>query len=243
MIGFMFASNLVNYFLGKIPQNSWLSVILGRQGIVGLERYRNVSKFVSTLNCKTVLDVGSNEWHQLADSTVCVDIKRNAGVTVVADASALPCSDYSFDCVTAVDVIEHITQEKRKKMIDELKRCGKTVLVHAPFDGNSMFLGKHGDLEFFQYLKNSHNLVDENTRQHIECGQPKICELNKQGFKVVKPDWNLNVWFTLMKCRYVYYVFTGSVIAVLYFLVLSKVNNPPFYGAYMVYDADNNGNS
>jgi hypothetical protein len=231
---------LVKGLIKTLSEDSWLRVIFGLQGIIGHERYHKVAKWLTKANCLTVLDVGSGGTSQLsmALQVLSVDVKRNAGVDVIADASHLPFRDYTFDCVTAIDMLEHIRPQRRKKAIDEMKRCGKTVLIHTPLQDNKTFMGKTGDIILFNHLKNSLNIVDENTREHIECGEPHLDELKEHDFKVVQPDWNLNIWLTLMKYRYIPYNFTAPVMTVIYLLALRKVNTPPFYGAYLMHSND-----
>lgn len=234
-------TTLANHLQKKLPKDSLLRVMLGFQGIVGHERYQQVVKILTKAKSHAVLDVGSCGASQLAASghlqVLSVDLKPKVGVDVVANVSHLPFSDHVFDCVTAIDVLEHIRSSEREKAINELKRCGKIVLVHTPLQDNVNFMGKAGDILLFNYLKNSLNIVDENTREHLDCDQPRFAELNEQGFKVMKPDWNLNVWLILMKCRYlrIYYHFIAPALTLLYLLALRKVNTPPFYGAYLMY--------
>ena len=84
-----------------------------------------------------------------------------------------------------------------------------------------------------------HSVDDKSTLEHLECGEPYLDELKEQGFKVVEPDWNLNRWLILMKPRYLLFNFTAPVVAYLSsLLVLRKVNNPPFWGAYLIYGQD-----
>jgi len=230
----MYAYNLVKKFYRKLPRNSWLSVLFGLRGIIAHERYNKVRKLLAKSNCHKILDVGSGETPPLADFTLCIDIKRKAGVKIIADASHLPFCDCTFDCVTAIDVVEHLQPKKRKEAIDEMKRCGKTVLIHTPLQDNKTFMGKTGDILLFQYMKNSRNKVDDNTREHLECGEPHLDELKEHDFKVMQPDWNLNIWLTLMKYRYLPYNFTSPVMTVLYLLALRRMSQPPFWGAYLI---------
>ena len=84
-----------------------------------------------------------------------------------------------------------------------------------------------------------HSVDDKSTLEHLECGEPYLDELKEQGFKVVEPDWNLNRWLILMKPRYLLFNFTAPVVAYISsLLVLRKVNNPPFWGAYLIYGQD-----
>jgi hypothetical protein len=202
---------------------------------VAHERYDKAAKILADIDCHMMLDVGSGGVTPQSGFTIAVDIKRKHGVHVIADASYLPFADSIFECVTAIDVIEHIAPQKRKNALEEMKRVGNTVLIHAPIQDNKLFMGKTGDVLFFDYMKKSLNIVDENTLQHLECGQPSLTELTEHGFNIIQPDWNLNVWLTLMKYRNLPYNFSAPVMTVIYFLFLRKIKNAPFWGAYLIY--------
>ncbi|MFM7535148.1 MAG: class I SAM-dependent methyltransferase [Acidimicrobiales bacterium] len=58
-----------------------------------------------------------------------------AGRVVVADGTALPFADRSFDTVLCSEVIEHLPAERLTALLDELRRvCAGTLVVTTPND-------------------------------------------------------------------------------------------------------------
>lgn len=229
--------NRLKIFLEKLPRDSWLPVILSFKGIIAHERYQKVSSLLLKNNCRTVLDVGSGGYSQINGfKSISVDIKPKKGVLVVASALNLPFNNKVFDCVTAVDVLEHIASSERNRAINEMKRCGRTVIIHTPLQDGKLFMGREGDIIFLNYLKTSTNRLDENTMEHIDCCEPKLNELTKHSIGYLQPDWNLNIWLTLMKCRYRFYNLTAPLLTILYRILLCRIQNPPYYGAYILFD-------
>lgn len=215
-----------------------------RRGITGFERYREVASLLLKDNCSKVLDVGSNgpsPLKHIGFQVLSVDVQRKAGLDVVANASHLPFRSMVFDCVTAIDILEHI-DSSREKAINEIKRCGKTVIIHTPLQDNKVFMGRVGDSMILEYVEKVLNKIDENTLEHVRCGEPSPKELRKHGFKITQPDWNMNVWLVLMKSHYLVYRFTAPIIILLYLLVLRRIKNPPYWGGYLVCRTNVNSN-
>jgi SAM-dependent methyltransferase len=84
---------------------------------------------------------GASTWFPVREifkgRSVVLDIEfvRNEGF-VQGDASALPFKDGSFDAVVAMDVIEHIPQDRREGVLKELGRVSRDlVLISAPKAG------------------------------------------------------------------------------------------------------------
>jgi len=112
----------LRHFAAKLPYNSWIREIIERRGITGFERYRKVASLLSRIECCKILDVGSygpSPLEQMGFQVLSVDVQRRAGLDVVADASNLPFGSNVFDCITAIDVLEHIGSS-REKAIKEL---------------------------------------------------------------------------------------------------------------------------
>lgn len=86
----------------------------------------------------TVLDVGGapgdNLLRQFGISTVTIlDVNRKADI--VASADQIPLPDQSFDYVTCIDTMEHIRQELRPQVIEELVRVARLgIIIVAPQD-------------------------------------------------------------------------------------------------------------
>lgn len=61
--------------------------------------------------------------------------RRHSFYDDVIDAditASLPFDDASFDVVTCIEVIEHVTREDGLRLLDELERVGRTVIVTTP---------------------------------------------------------------------------------------------------------------
>jgi len=106
--------------------------------------------------CRSVLDVGCNAGALLADCARAYPNIRLAGVDVNQDAvpvarkevpradirhtmgQTLPFSDGEFDCVTCIEVIEHIPQELRAATLREIHRVlapGGRFVLRCPHEG------------------------------------------------------------------------------------------------------------
>ncbi|MFH1063083.1 MAG: class I SAM-dependent methyltransferase [Candidatus Omnitrophota bacterium] len=107
-----------------------------------LIRYYPVKKIIKKkLNKANLLEVGSGSLglsRCLKKKIVGVDLKttgpRYGNMSLVkADAAALPFRDNSFDFVVSVDMLEHIPERSRQKVVGELLRvCKKKAFIGVP---------------------------------------------------------------------------------------------------------------
>jgi ubiquinone/menaquinone biosynthesis C-methylase UbiE len=107
-----------------------------------LKRLENTARLIPA-DAKTLIDVGCGNGvfarllkQRLPSLRItCVDRSATALEHVVADkklrceVSQLPFGDQSFDCVSCLEVIEHLTIEDYKKALAEITRIAKTTIV------------------------------------------------------------------------------------------------------------------
>ncbi|MDO8525880.1 MAG: class I SAM-dependent methyltransferase [Candidatus Omnitrophota bacterium] len=97
----------------------------------------NKIKSLGLENCR-LLDVGGEKLDNLFEkfgikNITTVNILEDADI--VASAHKLPISDGSFEYVTCVDTLEHISKELRGQVVGELVRVArKAVFIAAPVD-------------------------------------------------------------------------------------------------------------
>jgi len=119
-------------------------------------------------DAEAVLDVGCNVGALLQHCRSVAPTVRLAGVDLnpaavaqararlpdadlhVAAADALPYADASFDCVTCIEVLEHVPAERRRDALAEMRRVlrpGGRLVLRVPHDGLFAFLDP-GNLRF-----------------------------------------------------------------------------------------------
>ncbi len=117
----------------------------------------------------TVLDVGGSGG-MLADfleEVRVVDLHAGADVQIVGNACRLPFRDRAFDVVTCLDVLEHVPEESREKLLDELFRTARrAVIVAGPYRSPEVELAEQALREFHRFCTNgiSHHWLDEHMR-------------------------------------------------------------------------------
>ncbi len=113
------------------------------------QRYKNVALLINGLRGERqsfkILEVGANE-HQnlekflLDDQVIYLDIKLPKHLQklpnyVLGDATKMEFENNEFDIVVALDVFEHIPNDRKEKFIEELDRVSKEFFIFcAPFD-------------------------------------------------------------------------------------------------------------
>lgn len=153
------------------------------------QRYRLVEEIVGLVKDKSrlkILDVGGYPGlisdFLPDDETFILDVvpcdKANY---ILGDGTAIPFEDSSFDLVIAIDTLEHIPIEKRKKFISELARVSsKYVIVMGPFFGENVQLAEKMIFEFSLKTLGQDFADKHPLKEHIENGLPRMDQFEKE---------------------------------------------------------------
>ncbi len=227
------------YFVKRLPPDSWISAIVSFRSIDSHERFVKITKLLKQTNSHRILDVGSGSTSPLRErgfQVLSIDIRHERGLDIIASATHLPFRNQTFDCVTAVDTIEHIKYNEREKALADMKRCGEKVIIHTPLQDGKTFLGRVGDLAMLDFCRKLSSTVEQNTYEHVINGEPSPAYLETRQFMLMEPDWNLSLWLAFMKPTFVLFNLASPVISILYLLVLRKIKHPPYWGGYFKYE-------
>jgi len=96
---------------------------------------------------------------------------------IQGEGTRLPFKDKTFDVVSALDVIEHISPQKRDAFIEEMCRVSKdSVLLSAPFKNKEI-----EDVEnlLFCQLKKQYGIEHQQLLEHKKYGLPEIDEISQ----------------------------------------------------------------
>lgn len=158
----------------------------------------------------SILEVGSNESKNLRkflpnDSILFTDIELNDAQKAdpefaCADATNLSYADDEFDFIVATDVLEHLDNTTRIKMINEISRVSKlAVILTFPHGDTCVEAAERRCNVYYRSLFNEDFIW---LKQHEEMGLPKISEVdnllsqtNYESFHMV--CGNLNTWETM----------------------------------------------
>jgi len=152
---------------------------------------------------QTVLDVGGgvDALSKFIKNKVTVTNLKNGDI--LADGRALPIKDNSFDVVTSIDVIEHVSKKDRKKFIQELLRVARIrVIVSAPLGTKQHLEAEKKLLSLFKEKKMKSDFIEE----HVKKGLPTFSELKDyvQGYSYrvfYSGDYRLNRFLTMMDIK------------------------------------------
>jgi len=226
----------------KLPWNSRIRHCLELKDVTSFERYMKIERLLSKLSfTRTLLDVGSGGASPLRGTghrVLSIDIRRKTGLDVIADVKHLPFQHDVFDVVIAADLLEHLKIEDRKEAINEMKRVGTSVIIHTPLQDGQNFMGAWGDMMFYKFTKDVLGRPEKNTEEHLKCMHPSPTELRDFDLEIIDADWNLTVWFTVMKLHYSSRGLLSPIVNIMYFLLLSKIRGPPWWGAWVVYSSE-----
>jgi predicted SAM-dependent methyltransferase len=78
-----------------------------------------------------VLDIGSRT-EKIDPGAISIDLDRRFRPDVCASASHLPFISDSFDCVTILEVIEHLENREVDRTLNEIKRVSRNVVLSTP---------------------------------------------------------------------------------------------------------------
>lgn len=77
------------------------------------------------------MDIGSRR-ERIADDAISIDIDRKFRPEVCASATHLPFRSDSFDCVTILEVIEHLEDRDISRTLSEIKRVSENMVLSTP---------------------------------------------------------------------------------------------------------------
>ena len=139
------------------------------------ERHKKVGSLIK--GQKTVLDVGGemNHLSQFTSAKKITVANLDSG-DVIITKDILPFAKDSFDVATAIDVLEHIPQDKRKKFVKNLLDvAAELVIISFP-------IGTKRHIEYekkiLEWLKRQGREIDY-LKQHVAYGLPTQAEIRK----------------------------------------------------------------
>lgn len=164
------------------------------------QRYKMIEIIVNSIrqNDKPykILEVGANEHKNLerflhSDEIVYLDLKlseklKNDPQYVEGDATNMSFADNSFDIVIALDVLEHITENKRCYFFNELNRVSKHgFIISAPFKGFEVEEAEKRINDFYSTLYDDQIIWH---KEHVKNGYPEL----DNSLNYIKEELNLN---------------------------------------------------
>ncbi len=165
------------------------------------ERHKTIAKMIK--NGETVLDVGGgvNALGRFIRNKIIVANLESGDVLITG--SKLPFDDKSFDIVTSIDVIEHVSPKKRSKFLEELLRVAKKrVIFSTPLGTKGHIKSEEELLKIFEKKKVKSNFLKE----HLKNGLPSLKELKNYlksyHFKVFySGDYRLSFFLTSLDLK------------------------------------------
>ena len=139
------------------------------------ERHKKVGSLI--VGDKTVLDVGGELNHLSkfckAKKIVVANLKTG---DVIITKEKLPFGENSFDVVTSIDVLEHISKNKRKEFINRLVETARDLVILSFPIGTKEHL-KY-EKEMIEYLKSRGEKVSY-IEEHVKFGLPTRKDLDE----------------------------------------------------------------
>lgn len=192
----------------------------------------DIALFLSPANYRIcVLDPSEEELRRWRDAQVDY---------VVGSGTHLPFGDSSFDVVTAIDCLEHVSAPQRPSFVAELLRVARRrVIIHVPTRSNdSVFVAPELDLRLGTWFRRLYRVEEPNIREHLELGVPFRDELQIwiPGSRIVGL-MNARAWLQVMVLERVPLLMFITGIA--YWLWIRRRDvGPPFYGCLLVWDRE-----
>jgi hypothetical protein len=232
------SSNLLKTLTNRLPKDSWIYALASFKGLHTFERYLEVQRIAKKNRVQAnLLDVGAGEYSPLKTiykNVLSLDVRKKKDLDIIASVTALPFIDGAFNCITAIDLLEHLKKVDRTQALNEMKRVGNFVIIHLPLDDGKNFMAKSGDLALYDYINNQLGYSERMTLEHLKNDYSTLSEIIKEGFVLVRPDWNLETWRVTAELSYVLPDALAPFINILYLILLRK-NSPPWWGAYLIY--------
>ncbi len=121
---------------------------------------------------------------------------------VKGSATQIPFEDKSFDFVLSVDMLEHIPDDLREKVIQEMIRvCRKKLYLSFPCGKKS----EEVDQRLHQYFLKKRGQDYQYLKEHVSLGLPNYNHVKSilkstKGFKLtIKNNTNIKLWEILLK--------------------------------------------
>lgn len=155
------------------------------------QRYKNAQILINSIRKDNetfrILEVGANSHKNLEkflpdDDVTYLDISipeelQNDPSYIQGDATAMEFESNSYDIVLALDVFEHIPENRRTCFIDELYRvCKKIAIISAPFDSTEVVLSEERANSYYKSMIGIDHLW---LYEHINYGLPSEKNLIK----------------------------------------------------------------
>lgn len=157
------------------------------------QRYKNAQIIINKMRKEgekfTVLEVGANEHKNLEkflpdDKIIYMDIhlseeRMKDEQYILGDATNMDFVDDSFDIIVALDVYEHIPEEKRRAFINEISRVSKIgFVICAPFDNENGAVGA-AEKRMSEAYRVMYGIPHPWLIEHIENGLPSFANTEK----------------------------------------------------------------
>ena len=184
------------------------------------QRYETVAQLIeyhrqNGKSCFKVLEIGANEHKDLSlflpnDELLFSDIVLTPEMEkdiqfVKIDRSNIPFAENSFDFVVALDVLEHISAEKRIVFFREMERVSSIgAILSFPYDNDSVNQSEQRVNSYFRALSGNDFIW---LKEHMENGLPDLNEIDN-CLKKEKINYfsffhgSLSIWERLWYCHF-----------------------------------------
>ena len=162
-----------------------------------------------------ILEIGSNEHKDLALFMPCDEIIFSDVVLTLEmqkdpqfmeiDGNQIPFGDNAFDFVVALDVLEHIPENKRENFLMELNRVSsKGTIISFPYKDEWVEAAEQRVNTFYKILSGEDFIW---LKEHIENGLPDIMQIENlfknRGLKFFSLyHGTLDLWESLWHCHF-----------------------------------------
>lgn len=161
----------------------------------------------------------------------------NDGERVIGSGATFPTRDDSFDCVVAMDVLEHMPKEARASFAREVKRVARRgAFLHMPLESDDgYYQAGLCDETFQEWFEGRFGRREPNIDEHLAVGHPTLAELDGYFPDVsVRPtqsaaDW---LWYMVEERTTPRRALTGLIR-----YLRGPLEGPPYYSGLAVWEA------
>lgn len=175
------------------------------------QRYELVRKIIKSLDGLTgkmlpVLEVGGDPGVLAAfltdETPVVVNTPPQAGDDIItANGRALPFKDNSFRGAVAIDVLEHVPEDQRQEMIQEVDRvCADWMVIGGPFQHELVEEAETILADFYRQLNGtSHRFLEEHRAIGLPDREKTVEYLQSMGYNTIEiPNGLLCRWMLML---------------------------------------------